>query len=65
MSFLWTDFVVALGLAFVLEGVAYILMPDQMRRLHALVLSSENEKLRLAGIGGLLFGFVMIWVGRF
>lgn len=60
----WSDLGVALGLALALEGAAYALAPDLMRRLSAMMLSEPVPRVRIAGVVALLLGFLIVWFIR-
>ena len=59
-----TDFVTALGLAIVIEGVCYALFPDAMKRLMLGVMSQPSSTLRGAGLVAALLGLGLIWLLR-
>ncbi|MCH8684594.1 DUF2065 domain-containing protein [Pedomonas mirosovicensis] len=58
------DFLAALGVALILEGVAYALFPDAMRRMIAQVLATPNQLVRAAGLAAALFGLILVWLAR-
>lgn len=58
------DFLAALGVALVLEGAAYTLFPDTMRRLVAQVLAAPERTLRAAGLAAALLGLILVWLAR-
>lgn len=60
MTDLWT----ALALALAIEGAAYALFPDGMRRMMAQVLAQPAETLRAAGLAALALGVGAIWLIR-
>ena len=59
-----SDFVVALGLVLVIEGVLYALLPDAMKRMMAQVLDLPANQLRIAGLVAALVGLGIGWVVR-
>jgi len=59
-----SEFLVALGLVFVIEGALYALFPDQMRRFMAMSLSLPPDQLRTAGLAALFIGFLIVWLVR-
>lgn len=59
-----TDFVTALGLAIVIEGVCYALFPDGMKKLMLQVLDQPPQTLRAAGIGAAVAGMFIVWIIR-
>lgn len=60
----WTDFLTALGLVFVIEGVAYALFPEGFKKLFVAVLEHPIAKLRILGLTGAMFGVAIIWIAR-
>ena len=59
-----TEFVVALGLVFVIEGLLFAALPGVAKRLAASALESPEHSLRIAGIASALVGVVLIWLMR-
>ena len=60
----WTDFLTALGFAFVIEGVAYALFPEQFKKLFIAVLEQPVAKLRAFGLTGVIVGVAIVWIAR-
>ena len=52
---------VGLGVAIVLEGVAYALAPTGMKRFMAQMMETPPEQLRLAGLCLLGIGVIIVW----
>lgn len=59
-----TEFVVALGLVLVIEGLLFAAFPGFAKRLAASALESPETSLRVAGIVSALLGVVLIWLMR-
>jgi uncharacterized protein YjeT (DUF2065 family) len=59
-----TEFVVALGLLLVIEGLIFAAFPGLAKRLAASALESPDTSLRIAGLVSAVFGLVLIWVMR-
>lgn len=55
-----TDLVTALALALVIEGAAYALFPDGMRRMMMQVLAQTSGTLRMAGLIAMAIGVVAV-----
>jgi uncharacterized protein len=55
-----TDFLTALGLMLVIEGAAYALFPEAMKRMIVQVLSLPPQKIRAFGLACAVTGFVII-----
>jgi len=58
------DLFAALGLAMALEGIAYALFPDAMRRMLGQVLALTPSHLRLAGVVAAAAGVGIVWLVR-
>lgn len=58
------DFVVALGLVFVIEGLVFAAFPQQAKRALANVLETPETSLRLVGVGSAIAGLVLVWAVR-
>lgn len=59
-----SDFVVALGLLFVIEGVIYALFPAAMQRMLADILSRPPQVLRTGGLIAACVGVGIVWLVR-
>ena len=59
-----SDFLTALGLMFVVEGILIAAFPDAVRRAMASVISSPDSFLRYAGIASAIVGVVCVFVVR-
>ena len=60
MDHLWT----ALALAVAIEGIAYALFPDTMKRMMASVLEQPSANLRTAGLLAASVAVFVIWMIR-
>ncbi len=58
------DLVVALGLVFVIEGLAYAAFPGAMRAVAAQAQSVPDQLLRITGLAALAFGVFVVWLAR-
>lgn len=58
------DLVYAIGLVLMIEGIAYALIPDSMKRMMVAVLAESSERLRWSGLAAACFGFFLIWLTR-
>ncbi|HXQ67874.1 MAG TPA: DUF2065 domain-containing protein [Alphaproteobacteria bacterium] len=58
------DFLTALGLVLVIEGVLYALFPGTMRRMMALMITQPPVAVRAAGLAGAALGVVIVWLVR-
>jgi uncharacterized protein len=59
-----SDFLVALGLLLVLEGIAFAAFPAAMKQSMLEVARSNDAFLRKLGLACALFGLVVIWLVR-
>ncbi len=59
-----TDLLVGLGLMLAIEGVAYALFPDAMRRMVARILAEPSERVRYFGLIMAAIGVAIIWFVR-
>jgi uncharacterized protein len=59
-----SDFIVALGLFFALEGLVLAAFPDGAKRMMKTVLLAPNAQLRIAGIVSAVIGVVIVWLVR-
>ena len=58
------DFLVAIGLVLVIEGLIFAALPAVARRLAATALETPEGTLRIAGIVGAVLGVVIVWLVR-
>lgn len=59
-----TDFITALGIAFVLEGLAYAVFPGRAKSAFEVISQITEDKLRYLGLGGAVIGVVVVWLVR-
>ena len=59
-----SDFFTALALALAIEGFAYALFPDAMKRMMTNVLEMPSSGLRMAGLVAAMIGVGLVWVIR-
>lgn len=58
------EFVTALGLALIIEGLVYAMFAASMKRTLARLFDQPDEALRLMGLLTALAGLFMVWVTR-
>ncbi len=58
------DLLTALGLAMVIEGVAYALFPAAMQRMMKAVVTMPPSSLRAVGLTGAVLGLLGVWMVR-
>ena len=56
--------ITALALAITIEGIAYALFPDGMKKLMAQVMTMPSANMRAAGIAAAVAGVFVIWLVR-
>jgi uncharacterized protein YjeT (DUF2065 family) len=59
-----SDFLVAIGLVLVIEGLLFAAFPGVAKRLAANALESPESSLRIAGVVSAVLGIVAIWFVR-
>ena len=58
------DFLTALALILVIEGIAYALLPEIMKRLAARTMKTPAQALRVGGLIAAFLGVVLVWALR-
>ncbi len=58
------DFLAALGLVLVIEGLVFAAFPEQGKRAMASVIATPEATLRMIGIGSAIFGVIVVWLVR-
>jgi len=58
------DFLAAIGLVFVIEGLVFAAFPAQAKRAMQSVLETPEASLRLIGIYSAVVGVVVVWLVR-
>jgi len=64
VSFHISDLLAALALFFVLEGIIPFLNPNGMKRALEKLLTLGDRELRIAGLGSMLVGVVILFIVR-
>jgi uncharacterized protein YjeT (DUF2065 family) len=59
-----SDFLAAIGLVFVIEGLIFAALPDHAKKAMASVAESPDSTLRIVGIGSAIVGLVLVWLVR-
>jgi hypothetical protein len=63
-SIAFTDFLIGVGILFVLEGLMFAASPSWMRKAMKSALATPDSILRAVGIGSAVAGLILIWVVR-
>lgn len=59
-----SDFLAALGLVFVIEGLLFAAFPAPAKRAMKSVLETPELTLRAIGIGSAVIGLILVWLVR-
>jgi uncharacterized protein YjeT (DUF2065 family) len=59
-----TDFLAALGLVFVIEGLVFAAFPQAAKRAVAVMTQTPDQGLRLVGLLSAALGLVVLWLVR-
>jgi uncharacterized protein YjeT (DUF2065 family) len=59
-----SDFLAALGLVFVIEGLIFAACPGQAKRAMTSVLETPEGTLRVIGLVSALIGLLVVWLVR-
>ena len=63
-SIAFADFLIGLGILFVLEGLMFAAAPTWIKRAMKNALAMPDGTLRVVGIGSAVAGLILIWVVR-
>lgn len=58
------DFLIGIGLVFIIEGLVFAAFPASAKRAVAAVLETPEASLRVVGVGSAVFGLILIWLMR-
>jgi len=61
----WSNFLSALALVFVIEGIMPFVNPAGTRRTMALIARMDDRALRTVGVLSMLAGLVLLYIVRF
>lgn len=64
MNVVWSDFLAALALLLVIEGVIPFVNPQALRRMLATMSQLDDRSLRAAGLVSMLLGIVLLYFVR-
>ena len=59
-----SDFIVAIGLVFAIEGLIFAAFPGAAKRLAANALEAPENALRIAGVVSAALGMIIVWLVR-
>lgn len=63
-SIAFADFLIGVGILFVIEGLMFAAIPTWIKRAMKSALETPDSMLRVAGIGSAVVGLILIWVVR-
>ena len=63
-SIAFADFLIGVGILFVLEGLLFAAIPAWMRRAMKSALATPDNILRVVGLFSAIGGLVLIWIVR-
>ena len=58
------DFLAALGLVFVIEGLVFAAFPAHARKAMQSVVETPEATLRIVGVGSAIVGLLLVWLIR-
>lgn len=58
------EFLMALGLVLVIEGLLYALVPGQLKQMLLMLLRTSDDQLRYVGLVAMTIGVVVVWAAR-
>lgn len=61
---MWQEFLTALALVFVIEGILPFLNPNGFRNTMRVVADMDDRSLRWLGLAAMLFGLLMLYLVR-
>jgi uncharacterized protein len=59
-----TDFLAALGLVFIIEGLVFAAFPRAARRAAVTMAQTPDEALRVVGLLSAVLGLIVVWLVR-
>jgi uncharacterized protein YjeT (DUF2065 family) len=63
-SIAFADFLIGVGVLFVIEGLMFAASPNWMRKAMKSAIATPDNLLRAVGIGSAVIGLIVIWVVR-
>jgi uncharacterized protein YjeT (DUF2065 family) len=59
-----SDFLAAIGLVLVIEGLIFAALPSSAKRAMISVIETPEGQLRVIGIGSAIVGLIIVWLVR-
>jgi hypothetical protein len=57
-------FLCVLGMVFIIEGIPYFVFPERLKPYLAKISTMPEATLRLIGISAIVFGLILLYLGR-
>ncbi len=61
---MWSEFLTAIALVFIIEGIMPFCNPAGLRKMFVLVASMKDTKLRFIGLTSMVSGLVLLYLVR-
>ncbi|MBU1626154.1 DUF2065 domain-containing protein [bacterium] len=58
-------FLMVMGMVFIIEGFPYFISPEKWKEAVAYILKVEGKTLRLVGLGMMVLGIILIYLGKY
>jgi hypothetical protein len=58
------EFLMAIGLVFVIEGLLYALVPGQLKSMLRTMQQLTDDQLRIGGVSAIAIGVIIVWLVR-
>lgn len=59
---MWNNFLIAIALMLVIEGVIPFLNPDTFKKSLMLIIQMDNKNIRIAGFFSMIAGVVLLYI---
>jgi len=59
---MWNEFLTAIALLLIIEGIMPFLNPEGLRKMLALTLQMNNSTLRFVGLSAMIAGLVLLYI---
>ena len=59
---MWSEFLTALALVFILEGIIPFLNPEGMRKMLVTAMQLDDKTLRFVGLSSMIAGLILLYI---
>ena len=59
---MWSEFLTALALVFILEGIIPFLNPEGMRKMLVMAMQLDDKSLRFVGLSSMIAGLILLYI---